>query len=70
MRTILLAAALVSGCAPTLNGANEVGGMIANFTANRSAAFDLAQKHCEKFNKSARMTKASDWDDTATFECL
>ena len=49
---------------------NEAGGMVGSFTAGKAKAFEMAQEHCKKFDKTARMTKASKWDDTATFDCV
>ncbi len=61
MRYLIVVLALfVSGCTPTLTGANQAGGMIGNvrthgFLANADQAFAMADAACRNYGKVARI---------------
>ena len=63
--------ALLSACAPTLNGANERGGIVTHATGlQQSDAFALADEHCKKFGRVARVSGLDVLDNTMTFDCV
>jgi hypothetical protein len=72
MRYFVLAASLaVTGCAPSLVGSNERGGMISHVSGmNRDDAFSLADRHCRQFGRAARISGQSALDSTMTFDCV
>lgn len=59
----------LTGCAPTLSGANAAGGII-TMNGSKSGSFKLANEHCAKEGKKARVTNTDDWGDTLTFDCV
>lgn len=67
------------GCAPTLVGANQAGGMISNVRinglgANTGDAFALANASCQKYGKVARMSGSissqGNPNNTVSFDCV
>jgi hypothetical protein len=75
----LIAGVCLSGCAPTLIGANQAGGMISNFRtngllANSGDAFALANASCQKYGKVARISGNVGGNfnspGTLTFDCV
>ena len=80
MRITIVALALVmSGCAPTLTGVNQAGGMISNvrtygFMSNADQAFASANGACRNYGKVARIGNnvgdPSNPTTTVTFECV
>lgn len=68
---LLIGLAVVSGCAPTLTGANERGGMISHVMAyNRADSLAVADAHCNKFGRVARVSGLSPLDNVVTFDCV
>lgn len=74
MKLIIAGAVLalgLSGCAPTMESANEVGGQIKVGTGlNKAAAFKKADDHCRQYGKAARISGENIWDSTMTFDCV
>jgi len=73
MRVGLLIVVLVlASCAPSMQGANERGGIIRHATSdfNREQAFQLADQHCHKFGRSVRISSTDILGDTMTFDCV
>lgn len=67
----LVAAIGLSGCAPSLQGANEVGGMIhVGPSINNGAALKLADDHCRQYGKVARVSGENVWNSTMSFDCV
>jgi hypothetical protein len=72
MRIALAVLALVvASCAPKLNFANEAGGVI-NRTGSlgNDRAYALAEQHCAKFGKAARITSRDILTNTMRFDCV
>lgn len=72
MRYVLLLGLLtLAGCAPTLTGANERGGMISHVGGwNRDDAFKLADGHCKQFGRTARVSQLDALESIMTFDCV
>ncbi|WP_198352341.1 hypothetical protein [Sphingomonas sp. MA1305] len=71
MRALVLIAILLTGCAPSLVGANEAGGVVgANFNMSRSKALALADAHCRKYGKVARISGQNEVRNSTTFDCV
>lgn len=63
----------VSCCASKPPVGNEKGGVVMNGGSNAAAAFEAAQKHCQQYGKSARVTSVTYKDysgDPVLFDCL
>jgi len=60
---------LTSACAPTLKGSNESGGIITN-AARKGQSFEMADAHCKKFGKAARVSSQDNWENVITFDCV
>jgi len=66
-----LMALAMAGCAPSLSGANQAGGIIEHSTAgNRDQAFAIANDHCKQFGRIARISGTDVLDSTMTFDCV
>lgn len=66
-----LTALVVGGCAPSLSGANETGGILDHVAGmNRDQAFSQAQAHCARYGKIAHITNTDVWGSTMTFDCV
>lgn len=63
-------AMVLTGCAPTLAGANERGGIIGNHGWSQAKSFDMAEKHCQKYGRHARVSGTNDYEATLTFDCI
>lgn len=71
MRYVIVLAMLASSCAPSLVGANEAGGVVgANFNMSRSKALAMADAHCRKFGKVARINGQNEIRNSTTFDCV
>ena len=82
MRFVWIAGGLIvlSGCAPSLVGGNQVGGVVDNvrshgiFGPTTADAFAIADAHCQKFGKAARIgSRINETDQisgTVTFDCV
>jgi hypothetical protein len=81
-RTVIVIAVLtggmsVSGCAPSLEGSKERGGVI-RYSQVRPGADGrdvaaMADKYCSQFGRSAHMSSEELgllWSDTVTFDCV
>lgn len=70
MRQIIIAGILfLAGCAPTLKGGGEAGGIITN-AARKGQSFQIAQDHCSKYGKAARVSTQDNWEGVLTFDCV
>lgn len=72
MRTAILAAAFIlTGCAPKMQFANEAGGVVSQAgSPGNDRAFALAEAHCEKYGKMARVTAQTVLVKSTRFECV
>lgn len=70
MRLAALAFLGLTACAQTIAAANELGGTISNHGWSHAKTLELAQAHCQKYGRNARITATSTLDATATFECV
>lgn len=61
---------LLAGCAASLQGANERGGIIGNHGWSNSKSFAMAQAHCQKYGRKAVINDTSTLEATMTFECV
>lgn len=67
---VVLGDLVLTGCASSLVGANEAGGMI-HVGVSDGAAFDMASGHCQRFGKVPRVTRApTELTQTMTFDCV
>lgn len=65
--------ALLGGCAPELIYGNEAGGTVSNddsLSAPRAGAMMVADTHCAKFGKVARVSARDFVGGTLTFDCV
>lgn len=71
MRWLMLTL-LLGGCAQTLAGANEAGGVVTGngVTMGTKKAFAIAEAECGKYGKLAKVTSQSAWDGTLRYECV
>ena len=70
MRLLVLAGLVVlSGCAPSLIAGNERGGRISSNNFAKARAFELADAHCHKFGRVARMAGEVNPGDIL-FDCV
>lgn len=64
----------LSACAPTLVSGNAAGGMVDHFSGispgGRGAAFDIANAHCAKYGKIARVSSQDPLNTTMSFDCV
>ena len=68
---ILAAFIILSGCAPSLSGANEKGGIVEHVIGlNREDAFKTANEHCKSFGRVAKVTEQNTLASTLVFECV
>jgi hypothetical protein len=68
---ILLAALALAGCAPKLQFANEAGGVVSQaMSPGNDRAFALAEAHCEKYGKVARIESQTALVKSTRFECV
>lgn len=71
MRAVVLSFLALAGCAPSLVGANEAGGVVgSNFNMSRSKALSLADKHCKQYGKVARISGQNEVRNSTTFDCV
>ncbi len=81
-RTVIVLAVLagglsISGCAPTLEGSKERGGVI-RYSQVRPGTDGtdvaaMADKYCSQFGRSAHMSSEElgpFWSDTVSFDCV
>lgn len=70
MRLLALTALfLVSACAPQIVG-GEAGGIIKNHGLEQGKEFNMAEAHCQKYGRHARMAGANVIDATQRFDCV
>ncbi|MGH9762142.1 MAG: hypothetical protein ACREAC_15050 [Blastocatellia bacterium] len=76
---VLLSLVALSGCAPTLVGANQAGGMVGNvrmegLLSNTADAFNLANAQCQRYGKvaqmNARLSGVNASSGTLSFDCV
>jgi hypothetical protein len=71
MRALILLAAIgLSACAPKLVQGTEAGGIVGSYGWKPGQALAEAQKHCQKYGKSARVSSQNDLQDNMTFDCV
>lgn len=71
MRYIILGTLLLAGCTtPHLVHGTEAGGIIGSFGWQPGKSLKVAQEHCEKYGRSARVTSQNDLHDNMTFDCV
>ena len=71
MRLAAVAVALlVSGCAPGVISGTEAGGIVGHYGWQPGKSLQLANAHCEKFGKAARVSSQNDLQDNMTFDCV
>ena len=61
---------VLAGCS-SLTAANERGGVISHVSGlDRDKAFKLADDHCHKYGRVARISGENGLDGTMTFDCV
>jgi hypothetical protein len=65
-------AIMVTGCsAPALKGANERGGTVTHAIGSQQpTASEIANAHCKKYGRVARVSGTDVFGNTMTFECV
>ena len=66
---ILIAALALTGCAPKLAFSNEAGGVI-DRKGSAGQGYQLAEQHCAKYGKHARITGRDILSATTRFDCV
>ena len=71
MRVLVILAALgLSSCVqPYFEGANERGGIVRIKHGTPKEAFDLADAHCRRYGRVARVTNITEFPYTLLFSC-
>lgn len=68
---LLLMLLALAACTPSLTGANERGGMISYVNGyNRADSFALADEHCRKFGRAAKVSETNALNSTIAFDCV
>lgn len=68
---VVVVVSLLGGCAPTVSGANQAGGIVEHVIGlNRDGAVKAADAHCKKYGKIARITEQNTLASTLVFECV
>jgi len=68
IRSVFVVLALV-GCAPSLIAGNERGGRISSNNFAKTRSFELADAHCHKFGRVARLSGEVNPGDIL-FDCV
>jgi hypothetical protein len=68
---IMIAALGLSACAPQLQFGNEAGGVVSQaMSPGNDRAFAIAEAHCEKYGKIARIESRTVLVKSTRFECV
>ena len=69
---LLILTLFLGGCAQTLAGANEAGGVVTGtgVTMPTKKAYEMAEAACAKYGKLARATGQSAWDGSLRYDCV
>ena len=67
---VVLAVASLAGCAPGVISGTEAGGIVGHYGFQPGKSLQLANAHCEKFGKAARVSSQNDLQDNMTFDCV
>jgi hypothetical protein len=68
---VLVAAASLSACGPTVVGSNESSIMFGSaHWQNADETFSLANAHCRKFGRTARLAVSDSWSQQASYDCI
>jgi hypothetical protein len=70
---VVFCAAILSGCAQELISGNAAGGMVSggdNLLESRAGAMQIADAHCKKYGRIARVSGQDPWAGTLTFDCV
>lgn len=71
MRLAFAALLALSACStPHLTSGTSAGGIISSYGWQPNKALQEAEKHCEKYGKSARVSSENDAQDHMTFDCV
>ena len=69
--TLIVATALISGCATELVSSNARSVTISAIYAKKEEAFSLAEAECKKFNRIARLVpRDGEMSTLWTFDCV
>lgn len=61
----------LAACAPRLHMANELGGTVQQAgSLGNDRAFALAEEHCAKYGKKAKIVDKTVWVKSMRFECI
>jgi hypothetical protein len=70
MRGLIIAAALLLPSCANMIEATPSGGIL-KVTGNKTgSALKIAQAHCAKYGKNARISGQNMWNNTVTFDCI
>lgn len=71
MRVFLILSLLALGGCSSLTAANERGGILSHVTGfDRDKAFKMADDHCHKYGRVARISGTNELDNSMTFDCV
>jgi len=68
---VVMSAAVLASCAPTIVGGNERGGDIEHVIGlTKADAFRKAEEHCKKYGRVARVSQYDVLGSSLTFDCV
>jgi len=71
MRSVILIALALTGCAPRLSFANETGGVInKSGSLGNDRAYAMMTEHCKKFDKIPRVSSRDILTNAVRFDCV
>ena len=71
MRWIVLAALPLAGCVtPAVTSATPAGGIVSSYGWQPNKSLELADAHCRKHGKRARVSSQNDLQNNMTFDCV
>lgn len=70
MRTLVVASALLLASCASVESATPAGGILKVVGNQNGNALDLAEAHCQKYGKHARISGQNPLNNTVTFDCV
>lgn len=70
MRSLVIAATLFLASCANVEEATPAGGIVKVVGGERGKALQLAQAHCVRYGKNARISGQNMWNNTVTFDCV
>lgn len=68
---IMLGALTLTACGPTIVGANERSIVFGSLRwQDADQAFSMADAHCRKYGRVARLSVVDSWSQQASYDCI